>query len=340
MNAPPPVTLVRTGGDDPSVLAAAVRRVIDDLVGSEDRGLALEDLGAEATVAQVVDACQTPPFLSSRRIIVARDVGRWSAADVEPIVGYLNDPLSTTALVLVGGSGQTPVKLVNAVKACGTIIDAAVPAGRGRTSWLVEQLRAGPVVFDAAAAERLGSHLGEDVGRLPGLLEALGAAYGPGARIGVEELEPFLGEAGGVAPWDLTDAIDRGDTAGALGTLHRLLGGGDRHPLGVLATLHRHYAAMLRLDSAGAASDADAAALTGMAPFPAGKALRGARRLGFAGVARAMTLLADADLDLRGVRDWPDALVMEVLVARLSRLGGQGRGRAAGPPARRTGGRR
>jgi DNA polymerase-3 subunit delta len=205
---------------------------------------------------------------------------------------------------------------------------------------LVEQLRAGPVVFDAAAAERLGSHLGEDVGRLPGLLEALGAAYGSGARIGVEELEPFLGEAGGVAPWDLTDAIDRGDTAGALGTLHRLLGGGDRHPLGVLATLHRHYAAMLRLDSAGAASDADAAALTGMAPFPAGKALRGARRLGFAGVARAMTLLADADLDLRGVRDWPDALVMEVLVARLSRLGGQGRGRAAGPPARRTGGRR
>jgi len=32
-------------------------------------------------------------------------------------------------------------------------------------------------------------------------------------------------------------------------------------------------------------------------------------------------LLAQADLDLRGAKEWPDELVMEVLVARLSRLG-------------------
>jgi hypothetical protein len=30
--------------------------------------------------------------------------------------------------------------------------------------------------------------------------------------------------------------------------------------------------------------------------------------------------LADADLDLRGRRAWPDELVLEVLVARLARL--------------------
>jgi DNA polymerase-3 subunit delta len=54
--------------------------------------------------------------------------------------------------------------------------------------------------------------------------------------------------------------------------------------------------------------------------FPAGKALDQLRALGPQGVRRAIALLATADLDLRGQRELPDDVVMEVLVARLSRL--------------------
>ena len=46
------------------------------------------------------------------------------------------------------------------------------------------------------------------MGRLAGLLDMLAAAYGAGASVSVAELEPFLGHAGSLAPWDLTDAID------------------------------------------------------------------------------------------------------------------------------------
>ena len=44
------------------------------------------------------------------------------------------------------------------------------------------------------------------------------------------------------------------------------------------------------------------------------------RRLGGGGVKRAVELLARADLDLRGDTDLESEFVMEVLVARLSRL--------------------
>jgi DNA polymerase-3 subunit delta len=54
--------------------------------------------------------------------------------------------------------------------------------------------------------------------------------------------------------------------------------------------------------------------------FPARKAFDQYRVLGGGGVTRAIGLLAQADLDLRGAKDWPDELVMEVLVARLSRI--------------------
>jgi DNA polymerase-3 subunit delta len=166
------------------------------------------------------------------------------------------------------------------------------------------------------------SHLGEDVSRLGALLDTLSAAYGEGARVSAEQVEPFLGRAGAVAPWELTDAIDRGDTAAALEHLHRLMGAGGRHALVIMATLHTAYSRTLRLDGAGIADERQAAAALGMtgSTFPAKKALTQSRKLGHAGIARAITLLADADLALRGTVEWSADLVLEVLVARLSRL--------------------
>jgi DNA polymerase-3 subunit delta len=308
-------------GDDPSLVAEEVRRLVGELAGQDP--MAVEDLsGEEVTVAAIVDACLTPPFLADRRVVVVREVGRFRTEELEPLLLWLADPLPTTALILTAGGGQVSQRLVNAVKKVGHVVDASVPTGaKGRTSWLVARLREGPVTLDAAAGALLGEHLGEDVGRLASLLDGLAAAYGEGARIGVEELTPFLGQAGGVAPWDLTDAVDAGDTETALANLGRMLAAGERHPLVVMASLHRHYAAMLRLDGADVHDEASAAALLGTAPFPAKKALTQARRLGSEGIARAVTLLAEADLDLRGAKAWPDTLVLEVLVARLSRLG-------------------
>jgi DNA polymerase-3 subunit delta len=328
--SPKPVHLVR--GDDPVLLADAVRELVAALVGADDTGLAVEDLDLDGPAASssadhglgaLLDACLTPPFLTERRVVVARNAGILNTDEANRIVQYLDDPLDTTVLVLVGGGGTVPQKLVAAVKAKGELVDAGLPRqARERTSWLVDKLRHAPVKLDNRAAQRLGEHLGEDLARLGGILEVLSAAYGEGATVSTEQLEPFLGDAGGVAPWDLTDALDKGDAATALALLHRLTKGGDRHPLVVLATLHRHYGQMLRLDGAGARDEKEAAQLLGLkgSTFPAKKALTQARRLGSGKVLRAVALLAEADLDLRGQKSWPDELVMEVLIARLAQL--------------------
>jgi DNA polymerase-3 subunit delta len=324
-----PAYLVR--GDDAVLLADAVRGLVATLVGEDDAGLALEEIDLEGPAAAddhgmgaLLDACLTPPFLTDRRVVLARNAGVLNADDGARLVGYLDDPLETTILVLVGGGGTVPPKLVAAVKKVGEIVEAGLPRqAKERTSWLVDRLRHAPVKLDAAAGHRLGQHLGEDLSRLNGILEVLSAAYGEGASVSVEQLEPFLGEAGGVAPWDLTDALDRGDTPTALTLLHRLVGGGDRHPLVVMATLHRHYGQMLRLDGAGVRDERDAAQVLGLkgSTFPAKKALTQSRRLGSGKIRRAIALLAEADLDLRGQKNWPGELVMEVLIARLCQLG-------------------
>lgn len=330
MSAPLPVYLVR--GDDPSLRADAVRTLVHELVGDGDASLMVEehDVTDEGDTSAIADAAQTPPFLTDRRVVVARDVSTYSSDALEPLLAYLTDPLDTTSLVLVtGDKGRLSTKLVNAVKKAGHIVESAVPANKkGRDVWLAEHLRGAPVKLDGGAVKLVDGHLGEDLGRLTNLLEALAAAYGHGARLSSSEVEPFLGEAGSVPPWELTDAIDSGDTNAAVGALHRMLAAGERHPLQLMATLHGHYARMLRLDGAGVRDEAEAATLLGMkgSTFPAKKALNQARRLGHDGIAEAIRLLAEADLDLRKfTKDWPEHLVMEVLVARLSRLGPRSR---------------
>jgi DNA polymerase-3 subunit delta len=322
-SAPKPAYLVR--GDDASLVGQRVHDLLGTLAGTDDIAMVVEDHGAsgadEIDVSLVVDALTTPPFLADRRIVVLRDAGRLLAADAARLVACLDDPLPGVILVIAVGSGTIPATLVKAIDRTGTVIDTAVGTGRARTQWLVDRLHEAPVRLDARAGSRLGEHLGGDVSRMRGLLEALAAAYGEGASIDIERLEPFLGEAGSVAPWDLSDAIDAGETAGALGALRRLFGAGSFHPLQVLAILHRHYQAMLRLDGSGVTTPDEAAARLGMrSSYPARKALEQGRRLGPTGISRAVTLLADADLDIRGRSALPAETVLEVLVGRLSRL--------------------
>ncbi|MGH9164901.1 MAG: DNA polymerase III subunit delta [Acidimicrobiales bacterium] len=307
-------------GDDATLVGEGVRRLVHELSGGD--AMSVEDLsGDDVGVGAVVEACQTPPFLADRRVVVAREVGRFTSDELAPLLAWLAAPLPTTALVLGAGGGTMSVKLVNAVKKAGTVVDTAVGSRpKDRTSWVEERVAAGPVRLDRAATRQLADHLGEDVSRLGSLLETLAASYGRGARVGTEELEPFLGEAGGVAPWDLTDAVDAGRTADALVVLHRMMAGGGRHPLALMATLHRHYGAMLRLDGAEVSGEQALAELLGMAPYPARKVADQARRIGSAAIARAIELLAAADLGLRGTSGLPDQLVMEVLVARLCAL--------------------
>jgi len=310
-------------GDDESILRTAVADLVHELVGDGDRSMMVDDFeGEEYELRSVVDAAQTPPFLTDKRVVVARAAGRFNAADLTPLLDYIDRPLESTDLVLAGGGGKIAKKLTDAVKAAGTVVNTAPPTrANDRRDWIVEHIAVSPVRLDRPAVALLGERLGEDMSRLDGILHTLQSTFGEGRTLHPDDIEPFLGEAGGIPPWDLTDAIDRGDTTKALDMLRRMTHGGGRHPLQIMSILHGHYAAVARLDGVDARSEQDAQTATGLkSGFRAKKAMEQYRRLGSANAKRSFELLAQADLDLRGARDLPDDVVMEVLVARLSKF--------------------
>ena len=309
-------------GNDESLLRTAASSLIDDLVGDGDRAMMVDEFdGDEYELRAVVDAAQTPPFLTDKRVVVARGMGRFNAADLTGLLAYLENPLDSSDLVLLAGGGTLSPKLTPAIKKVGTVTATAVGSrASDRQEFVRDRLAEAGVRLDGPAQALLIDWLGENVSQLDGVLTAVGAAYGPTQKLSRDEIEPFLGEAGGLPPWDLTDAIDKGDTRRALDVLGRMMRGGGRHPLQLMSTLHSHYASIAKLDGTGVGSKKDAEQITGLKGFRAGKALDNYGRLGGKMTRRAMDLLAAADLDLRGDSDLDAELVMEVLVARLSTL--------------------
>jgi DNA polymerase-3 subunit delta len=313
-------------GSDESLVREAAQRAIDGSLGSEDRSFALAEFdGDDYEIAALVDAAQTPPMFTAHRVVVARNLGGRRAEELSDLLRYLADPLDTTTLILVWPGAKPAKAVADALKQAGAETISADPGfgAKGRQQWLDDAFALAEVRLDPGARALVGGHLGDDLARLGGLLATLSSAFGREARLTAADVEPYLGEAGAVPPWELTDAIDRGDGPGAAKALHRMLNAGDRHPLQIMATLQSHHERIVRLHGSGAASEADAARVLGIkgSTFPARKALDRARKLGPDRIGRSIELLAAADTDLRGGSAWPGELVLEVLVARLARLG-------------------
>ncbi len=340
-------------GNDPILRDREVQRLVQRLLGEGDHEFALDDhtlaarrrssgdadaatadtddddRAGEGSVelpafAAIVNALQSPPFMTPCRVVIVREIGNMVADQARWIAEWIADPLPDVHLVLVTGGGRTPAALDKACKAHAELVG---PATEKTTDVLARELKDANLRLDSDAASRVAAHLGDDAARVPELVDILQSTYGEDTVLDLEAVESYLGELGTAGRFDLTNAIDRGEVAVALEVLHRLLTATSAsqpkpfHPLQIMATLVYHYQRLLRLDDPAIVTREQAADALGMrsaggARFP----LEAARRLGTDGLREAMSLLAAAELDLRGARGLDEQTVMDVLVARLAAL--------------------
>ena len=332
-------------GSDPSLRDRVVADLVTEVLGADDPTLALEDItipgragagdddaapagaeGRDAAVAAILNAAGSPPFMTEHRVVVVRDAGALMAGDVDGIVRYLDDPLDTTILVFVAGGGTMPPALTKKLK--DVKAQERAPESEKTDKVLISAAHEAGVLLTADAAKLISSHLGDDAGRVAAIVELLANVGDDGVTLGADDVQPYLGEAGAVPSYLLTNAIEEGDPAVALETLHRLLTVSSAqqpkpmHPLQVMGLLNGYYRRILRLDDPSVRSGADAVAALGgkVKEYPARKALTQARALGAGGIRQAFDALFQADLDLKGARGIPEQAVMEVLVVRLARL--------------------
>ena len=327
------VYLIR--GDEPSIVSRELEKLTISLLENEDKSLVVEELLEDDyqtdseiySVESLVSAIQTVPFLTRKRIVIGRDFARFSKKeDLEPLFAYMKDPIETNCLILVWEKGaklqranQIPKSLIEAVNGCGEVIDIRV--GRKVNGWIREQVGESSIMLDEASITLLEKSVGEEIARIPAILATLESVFGSGSDLQSSDIEPYIGQAGNVVPWELTDRITSGNAASALGILTRMQGNGAQHQMQILGFLSNHYFRILQLSGRSGVTSEEAANLLGdKSAYRAKKTLSEANRLGPEKSKRAIQLLAEADVNLRGGTGVPAETVMEVLVARLSSL--------------------
>ena len=164
-------------------------------------------------------------------------------------------------------------------------------ASRDTRDWVRGRLRAAPVRFDAEAEAVIEAHLGQDVSRWGASSTCWPPPTARAPDLGAADVEPYLGEAGSVAPWDLTDAIDGGRTEEALSPAPAARrrrapsAGGPGHPAPARAIARCGWTAR---PSAAKPRPPGHGHRPGRSTYPAKKALASARRWGSARIAEAI----------------------------------------------------
>ncbi len=318
----------------------ALHNVLQTALGDLDPSFALQDFTAkdaassssETVISRVIEALNTPPFLVERRVVVVRDAQSLLADEVSELLQWIENPAPAVILIL----GVVGTKANKLVKAAGDVVETNVGSrAQDRTAFVAEKFAEYNVSIDRSTAQKIAEVVGDDVARVDAMARTLSSIYGT-APLKFSHIEPYLGDAGDVPAWDLTDAIDSGDATKSIVVARRMLDSRGRGGLQIVNILQRHYLSMARLEGSGATSQEEAGSILSMSPYPAGKALKMAQRLGPQRITQAVHWVREADVSLKGGVsyggkdlntdiDVTDLTVVEVLVARLARMSGAGR---------------
>jgi DNA polymerase-3 subunit delta len=313
----------------------AVHNAVAKALGELDPSFALQDFTAkdvtltsgESTMPRIMEALNTPPFLVERRVVVVRDAQLLVADEVADLLQWMERPApGTTLIIAVVGAKSNKL-----VKAADEVLEVNVGSRTvDRVAFVKSKMDEYGVTIDQSTAQKVAEQVGDDVARVDALARTLQSIYGT-APLVFARVEPYLGDAGDVPVWDLTDAIDGGDATKAIVVARRMLESRKRAGLQIVSMLQRHYLNMSALEGGDAHTKEEAAVLLGVNPYPAGKSLQMSERLGPERLTTAVHWITDADLDLKGAvsyggkdldsdLDVTELTVIEVLVARLARL--------------------
>lgn len=262
--------------------------------------------GEDATPAAVAAALRTMTFALGRRFVIVDGVERWKDADVEkdlaPALGSLPPDTTVAFFAREEGRMRAPGKLVAAVTAAaGDVSVEEQVKARELPRWVVDHAERLGIQLDGAAAQALVAHVGERQQRLLRELEKLALEHGPGAHVGVEEVDEVAALSAERPVWSLVDALVTRDAEASTRLFLELRSQGEALPrlIPLIARRLRDVLLIARALEAGEPAARIKAQLGGSA-WAADRRIKEARGADPEALARALEALAQLELDSRG----------------------------------------
>ncbi len=309
-------------GEDEALRSRSLRLLLDHLAPDDQPGSTVKRIEGVPEARDVFDELRTVPFMgmAGRRVVIVEDGDAFLRAHGKRLCRYLERPGPTGTVILLTTKLDRRLASTGAVESNGPVIDCSTVKWRDAESWLRSTARemGSPITPDAAKV--LIESVGPNLLALQTELEKLSAYCDSGAQITVRDVDDVVPQARSRSVFELGDLLARRDAAGALQLCERLLLAGEA-PAGIVAVLARQVRQLWqikRLHEDGA-SQQQIGRATRLPGFVIRRGVRTAGQLPETRLAEQLTLLADADYQLKtaSIRSGEERVWVEDLVVRL-----------------------
>jgi DNA polymerase-3 subunit delta len=305
-------------GEEQYLIERALAIIKKSIVEPDD-DLAYQSMRAgESSGKSIVSSARTVPMLSDRQMVVVRQVDALTADDQALLLKYIEKPVDSTCLVLVGTKIDKRFKVWSLANKKGMVFEAAPLKEYQLSNWIMSRAKTHGLRLSSRTAQLMADSTGVDLSIVEDALERLSLYVGQGREASAQDVEAVVSSSRVRSVFDLTDAFGRRDVAVALRTLTNMLSNREA-PLRLLATLATHLRRLLMAAELGrdvAGNPRELASRLKVHPFVAEKISDQVRRFTVSELRAALQRLALADLELKSARR-PDELIMEETILDL-----------------------
>lgn len=243
-------------GEEELLIQEAVDLITEKAVDAGGRDFNFNTIYCRETpVADLVNLCLTLPFMSERRLVIAKEVDAYKTADLDQLAAYLSDPSPSTCLVILSHQRKFDKKaVVSAVEKRGAVSVFYPLLDREIIEWIDDWTKNRGISIERDAGQGLWQIIGNDLQKIRNELEKVLIFIGKRKKITFNDVKSVVGDFREYSPFDLADAIGRKKCEQALLILARLIQEGEQ-PVGILGSIAWNFRRLLRakaMESAGA----------------------------------------------------------------------------------------
>ncbi len=268
---------------------------------------------------QIIEAAQTLPMFAERRVVLVKRSSELTAAALELLGSYLQDPCPSTCLIMQGEKIDQRKKFFVDFKKKGVLLEFKRPYENQLGPFIREEAGGLGKRIEPAAVELLVYLVGNNLQDMSTQLEKVATFVGNRPNITLADVQSIASDCKSASVFDLTNAVGAKDLAQSIRLLRVMLRDGEA-PLMILAMLARHFRQLWRVSELlqKKLPPAEIAAATGINSYFLKGVLEQAKRYRLAEYRGVFEQLYATDLALKSGGGKPAGL-MEMLLVEICR---------------------
>ncbi|MBK7291581.1 MAG: DNA polymerase III subunit delta [Chitinophagaceae bacterium] len=276
--------------------------------------------GKDANWADIINACKRYPMFAERQVVLLKEAQQMR--DVEKLESYIDNPLSSTILVVSYKDKKLDArkKFAKLVKEKGVLVSTKKMYDKEFPQWTQELLQAKRLTISPKGLALLVDHIGNDLTRIENEIDKLSVNLGKRTSITEDDIEKYIGVSKDFNVFELQTAMAAKDLSKSIRIIQYFEANPKAAPIQlVLPSLYSFFSKVFMIFGANAQDERAIATAIGVNPFFMKDYMQAARLYTYPGVEKALLLLHNYNLKSVGVGSigTEDASLLKEMIVKI-----------------------